>query len=77
MLALEFERDSVAAVLFFNVADFILRPWPWTLVALASLIVFPNLDSIQAAFPHLDHNLVKDDIAYPAMWFLPAAASRA
>ena len=72
MLASKSERDSVGAVLFFNVAHFILRPWPWILVALASLIVFPNLDSIQAAFPHLDHNLVREDIAYPAMLkFLP------
>src|SRR6516162_6812325 len=72
MLASKSEKDSVGAVLFFNVAHYILRPWPWILVALASLIVFPDLDSIQAAFPHLDHDLVKEDIAYPAMLkFLP------
>jgi Na+/proline symporter len=72
MLASRSERDAVGAVLFFNVAHYILRPWPWILVALASLIVFPDLDSIRRAFPHLDPSLVGHDIAYPAMLkFLP------
>jgi hypothetical protein len=43
------------------------RSWPWILVALASLIVYPHLTDIQTAFPHLDHKLLGDDIAYPAM----------
>ncbi|MFI5179208.1 MAG: sodium:solute symporter family protein [Vicinamibacterales bacterium] len=72
MLASRSERDSLGAVLFFNVAHYVLRPWPWILVALASLIVYPNLSDIQAAFPHLDPTLIGHDIAYPAMLkFLP------
>jgi len=59
-------------VLFFNIAHYVLRPWPWILVALSSLIVYPNLSDIQLAFPHLDPKLIGHDIAYPAMLkFLP------
>jgi Na+/proline symporter len=73
MLASRSERDSLGAVLFFNVAHYVLRPWPWILVALASIIVYPNLSDIQTAFPHLDPKLIGHDIAYPAMLkFLPA-----
>ncbi|HZZ42256.1 MAG TPA: sodium:solute symporter family protein [Tepidisphaeraceae bacterium] len=73
MLASKSEKDALGGVLFFNVAHYVLRPWPWILVALASLIVFPNLSDIQAAFPHLDPSLLGHDIAYPAMLkFLPA-----
>ncbi len=38
------ERDGVLAVLWYNVAHFALRPWPWILVAIASLVVLPNLE---------------------------------
>ena len=73
MLASKSERDAVGAVLFFNIAHYVLRPWPWILVALASLIVYPELSDIQTAFPGLDPSLLGHDIAYPAMLkFLPA-----
>ncbi len=72
MLASKTEKDSLGAVLFFNLAHYVLRPWPWILVALASLVVFPQLSDIQAAFPRLDPSLLGHDIAYPAMMkFLP------
>ena len=72
MLASKSERDALGAVLFFNVAHYVLRPWPWILVALASLVVYPELSDIQRAFPNLDPNLLGHDIAYPAMLkFLP------
>jgi len=72
MLASKSERDSLGAVLFFNVAHYILRPWPWIIVALASLIVYPTLGDIQRAFPNVDPALINHDIAYPAMLkFLP------
>ena len=72
MLASKSERDSVAGTLFFNVAHYVLRPWPWILVGLASLIVYPDLSDIQKAFPHVDPKLIGHDIAYPAMLkFLP------
>ncbi|MFL6448393.1 MAG: sodium:solute symporter family protein [Bryobacteraceae bacterium] len=73
MLASKSEKDSLGGTLFFNLAHYILRPWPWILVALASLIVYPTLDDIQRAFPHVDHSLIGPDIAFPAMLrFLPA-----
>ena len=73
MLAAQNERHAVGATLFFNLAHYALRPWPWILVALASLVMYPNLDTLREAFPHLPAALVKDDLAYPAMLaFLPA-----
>ena len=72
MLASKSEKDSLGAVLFFNVAHYVLRPWPWILVGLASIIIYPNLSDIQTAFPNLDPKLLGHDIAYPAMLkFLP------
>ena len=67
MLASKSEKDALAAVLFFNIAHYALRPWPWILVALCSLIVYPQLSDIQRAFPNLDPRLLGHDIAYPAM----------
>lgn len=72
MLAAKNERHSMLSTLWFNVAHYALRPWPWILVALASTIVFPQLGDIKSAFPGIEERLVKDDIAYPAMLkFLP------
>jgi Na+/proline symporter len=72
MLASKSEKDSLGSVLFFNIAHYVLRPWPWILVALCSIIVFPELADIQKAFPHLDPSLLGHDIAFPAMLkFLP------
>ncbi len=72
MLASKSEKDSLGSVLFFNVAHYVLRPWPWILVGLASLIVFPELADIQKAYPNLDPRLLGHDIAFPAMLkFLP------
>lgn len=67
MLAAKSENDALAGTLWFNVAHYALRPWPWILVALASMIVFPTLKDIQTAFPNLDPKLIGHDIAYPAM----------
>ncbi|MBZ5496074.1 MAG: Na+:solute symporter [Acidobacteriia bacterium] len=72
MLASKSEKDSLGAVLFFNLAHYVLRPWPWILVGLCSLIIYPQLSDIREAFPHLDPSLIGHDIAYPAMLkFLP------
>ena len=72
MLASKTEKDALAAVLFFNVAHYVLRPWPWILVGLASLIVYPTLDDLARAVPHVAPGLVGHDLAYPVMLrFLP------
>lgn len=73
MLGARSERDATTATLLFQIAHYALRPWPWIIVALASLVVFPTLESIQVAFPHIDPSIVRDDLAYPAMLtFLPS-----
>jgi SSS family solute:Na+ symporter len=36
------ENDSLFATLFFNIAHYALRPWPWILVALAALVLYPH-----------------------------------
>ena len=72
MLAARNEKEAVAATLFFNFAHYAIRPWPWILVALASLIVFPDLASIQQAFPHVPADKIGNDLGYSAMLtFLP------
>jgi SSS family solute:Na+ symporter len=72
MLASKSEKDALGGTLFFNVAHYVLRPWPWILVGLASIIVYPELSDIQKAFPHVAPNLIGHDIAFPAMLrFLP------
>ncbi|MCB9867963.1 MAG: Na+:solute symporter [Phycisphaerales bacterium] len=73
ILASKDERHAAGATLWFNVAHYALRPWPWILVGLASIIVFPGPQALQAAFPGMDPRLIKGDMAYPAMLtFLPA-----
>ncbi len=73
MLAAKDEKNAMAATLFFNFAHYALRPWPWIIVALCSIIVFPDLESIKAAFPGVDPRIIGHDMAYPAMLtFLPA-----
>lgn len=73
MLAARTEQDALLGTMFFNVAHYGLRTWPWILVALSSILVFPQLDDIARAFPTVPANLIGNDIAYPAMLtFLPA-----
>jgi len=67
MLAAKNENHSLGATLFFNIMHYALRPWPWILVALASLIIFPDLDAIRETFPNVDEDKIGHDLAYPAM----------
>ena len=72
MLSAKDEKHAIGATLFFNIAHYALRPWPWIIVALASLVVFPNVADLQVAFPHIPADKIGDDLAYPAMLsFLP------
>jgi len=72
MLAAKDENNALGAVFLFNAAHYALRPWPWIIVALCSLIVYPNLDALREAFPHAAA-IVGHDMGYPAMLtFLPA-----
>jgi len=73
MLAAKDEKNATWATLFFNFAHYALRPWPWILVGLASLVLFPSLESINAQFPDLAEGMQGHDVAYAAMMtYLPA-----
>jgi len=67
MLAAKDENHAMGATFFFNIMHYALRPWPWIIVALASLVVFPDLASIQEAFPNVDEGKLGHDLAYSAM----------
>ncbi|WP_185782225.1 sodium:solute symporter family protein [Croceivirga lutea] len=67
MLAAKDENHAVGATFFFNILHYALRPWPWILVALASLVVFPDLESIKTAFPNIEESKLGHDLAYSAM----------
>ncbi|MFC2158499.1 sodium:solute symporter family protein [Acidobacteriota bacterium] len=72
MLSAKSEKHAIGATLLFNATHYALRPWPWIIVALCSLLVFPDIASLQSAFPHIDPSVVRHDMAYPAMLtFLP------
>jgi len=67
MLAAKNEKHAMGATLFFNFAHYALRPWPWIIVALASLIIYPELSMIKEALPHVQESIIRHDMAYPAM----------
>ena len=66
MFSAKDEKNAVGATFLFNVAHYALRPWPWILIALSSLIIFPELSDIQKAFPNLPADKLGHDVAYPA-----------
>ncbi|WP_288955321.1 sodium:solute symporter family protein [uncultured Polaribacter sp.] len=73
MLAAKDENHAIGATFFFNFVHYALRPWPWILVALASLVIFPDIASLQSAFPNIPADKLGQDLAYPAMLnFLPS-----
>ena len=67
MFSAKDEKNAVSATLFFNIAHYALRPWPWILIALSSLVIYPELSDIQTAFPNLPSDKLGHDVAYPAM----------
>ena len=67
MFSAKDEENAVAATFLFNIAHYALRPWPWILIALSSLVIFPELSDIREAFPNLPADKLGHDVAYPAM----------
>lgn len=67
MLAAKNEKNAIGATLLFNFMHYAIRPWPWIIVALASMLIYPNLESIHLDFPNIPDKYLKDDIAYPVM----------
>ncbi|MFW6078215.1 MAG: sodium:solute symporter family protein [Gemmatimonadota bacterium] len=47
------ERDAYKAAWFFNVMNYIVRTWPWVLVALVAVVVYPELDDRELGYPLL------------------------
>lgn len=76
MLAARNENHAMSAVMLFNAVHYALRPWPWIVVALASLIVYPELADLQQAFPAVEESKLGHDLAYPAMLTLAPAGWR-
>ncbi|PSL03308.1 sodium:solute symporter family protein [Cecembia rubra] len=72
MLSAKDEKNAMGATLFFNIAHYAMRPWPWIIIALSSLIIFPQVSDMQEAFPHIPVDKLGNDLAYSAMLtFLP------
>ena len=67
MLAAKDENHAIGATFFFNIMHYALRPWPWILVALSSLVIFPDIASISEAFPAVSEDKLGHDLAYSAM----------
>ena len=67
MLAAKNEKNAIGATMLFNFMHYAIRPWPWIIVALASILIYPDLASIKAEFPGIADEYLKDDIAYPVM----------
>ncbi|OEK02431.1 Na+:solute symporter [Roseivirga sp. 4D4] len=67
MLSAKDEKNAVSATLLFNITHYALRPWPWILIALASLVVYPDLASIREAFPNIAESKMGHDLGYSAM----------
>lgn len=73
MLSAKDEKNAIYSTLLFNVAHYAIRPWPWILIALSSIIIYPQLSDISNQFPNVDKSIIGNDIAYPAMLsLLPA-----
>lgn len=67
MLSAKDEKNAIGATLLFNFAHYALRPWPWIIVALCSIVIFPDLSTIQKEFPSISAQYLGHDVAYPAM----------
>ena len=73
MLSAKDEKNAIYSTLLFNIAHYAVRPWPWILIALSSIIIYPQLSDISNQFPNVDKSIIGNDIAYPAMLsLLPA-----
>ncbi|WP_439482949.1 sodium:solute symporter family protein [Cyclobacterium plantarum] len=73
MLSAKNEKNAIGATLLFNITHYAIRPWPWIIIALSSLVLFPQLSDMQEAFPNIEEGKLGDDLAYSAMLtFLPS-----
>src|SRR5207247_3251470 len=57
------ERNGLLSVLWFNIAHYALRPWPWILTGLAAIVLYPNLEQPESGYmrivsEHVPHALL-------------------
>lgn len=50
MMSAKSEKDAVYATLFFQVAHYCIRPWPWIIVALCAMVIYPDLEDAKLGF---------------------------
>ncbi len=69
MFAAKNERHTLLATLWFNIAHYTLRPWPWILVALVAMVVYPHIGDPD----HVNQTLQDPAVGYPLLMleFLP------
>lgn len=51
MFSAKDEKNAVGGTLLFNILMYAVRPWPWILVALVAMVVFPNLEDPETGYP--------------------------
>jgi solute:Na+ symporter, SSS family len=71
MFSAKDERHSLLATLWFAIAHYALRPWPWILAALASLVLYPKLVDKESGYIQL---IVDPNVFPPALRGLMVAA---
>ncbi len=69
MMSAKDEKNATFATLWFTIAHYCLRPWPWIIVALASLVLYPNLTDAREGFV-----MVMRDVLPPGILGLMLAA---
>ena len=67
MLSAKNEKNAIGATLFFNVIHYAVRPWPWIIVALCSIVIFPDLHALRESFPNIPEQFIAHDLGYAAM----------
>lgn len=63
MLSAKDEKNAVGGTLLFNILMYAIRPWPWILVGLVALVVFPDLVDKEAGYPMMM------ELVLPPGWF--------
>jgi hypothetical protein len=71
MFSAKDEKHSLLATLWFNIAHFAIRPWPWILVALASLVLFPGLQDPESGYVRVMIAYLPDQLTDGSVWMLP------
>ncbi len=67
MLSAKSEKHAVGATLLFNLMHYAIRPWPWIIVGLCSLVIFPDITSMVEKYKDVPRQYFHNDIAYPVM----------